>query len=576
MKNWRYNIKQYIAMIANHLTDKVIKDGTVTIHSRIEETPMRMKKNLKIHQKAILHHAKILEQNQHEIIVHPQFAIIADPRGAGKTVEALSIIASNPTLGLQDDDYTAEIGNSNWFQVKSSKKFIPINIVLCPSHMIMQWEQMAETFTNLKTLTLTSRHISGFLEKIYAYTSGTSEVELPELILISNSGYRTLCSHMEQYRISRLFIDEIDKIDLPLFSQCITSRFLYYISASIESLLNPAEMCTSIFQSIMSNMCLTDELMYMILRSSKELIESDMDNKKINHFLAVFENNSSELFQFDDPNVKSLILAENYSEASKILGADLVPWTINNYRKKMEESGDLSIQLKIDRLVNLLAAESRCTICFEELFIAAIAPCNCLYKYCTECISKWMEQSNRCPTCRTHIDRTKIIYNYDRVVETDARIHQTVEEAISQSSSKFAALMNYIQLCSKSEIIRKVILFSNKARFPELVKIMKYLHIDYKILQGNLYKINNTVEEFQKDVTSFILVNSTKMGGLNLQECTDIIIYNTHAGVKEFVFSANKYGRKNELNVFHLLYSEELDIFGKMINGEDCRTIRAI
>ena len=92
------------------------------------------------------------------------------------------------------------------------------------------------------------------------------------------------------------------------------------------------------------------------------------------------------------------------------------------------------------------------------------------------------------------------------------------------------------------------------------------LQTPYKTLQGNVYQVANTVRAFKQGELMFILANPTKFArGLNLQECTDMIIYNTTPDLDQMLHRADRYGRTEQLNIYYLVYTSELNKFKETI-----------
>jgi SNF2 family DNA or RNA helicase len=544
--------------------DRILK-GTIKSTDEQLPTPDRFKRSLKPHQGAILHAARMMEIDQHEIFAHPQFAILSDPMGSGKTTEALSIICSDTTLGIYD--YTSEYGVSGMFQVYSKNIFIPINIIVCPSSILLQWEEAVEELTDLSVYVIPStRHVKIFMERCI-----NADNNFPEIVIVNASAYQDLSIALSGYRIARLFVDEVDKIDVPLHSSFIVSRFMYYITASVNNLVK-LDMNPNIFLSIMSNLQHIPDLIHLFLRAEQSFIDEGMEIIPPNHYIKKFIMKSHELVsRFADDEIVELLMADNYEKASNILKIDLVPWVISKYQSQIELSTDENekqeLYTSITRLNTLIEEESRCAVCFEEVIVTAIPPCKCMQKYCHTCLNKWIDNTASCPTCRKPISKSTITYHHSiDKNELDITAYNNPMDVISNSISKLATIKNFIKFCIHERKIknirRRILIFSTKNSFKELTKIMNMLEVPYQTLNGNVYKIANTVKQFKNDNLMFILANPNNFGrGLNLQECTDMFIYHTSLDIKQVYSRAQRYGRVDALNVYHLLYPQEYEEF---------------
>jgi hypothetical protein len=555
-------------MMSTVLLVEKIKEGSIKSNHPKICAPERFKISLMPHQESILYAARLLETDNHDVLIHPQFAILADRAGAGKTIESLAIIACEPDLG--SDNYTAGYGVSSLFQVRSEKLFIPINIIVCPPNIVIQWENMMDV-TDLSVMVIPSvRHMRILLDKIQME-------DTPEVVIVNSSAYKDLAILLSMYRVSRLFIDEVDKLEISTHAPMILARFTYFISATVENLIY-ANMPQSIFMSIMSNLHNCKELPHLILRSTQSFMEESMTVIAPIHYVKEFVVESHELLsKFADESVLEYILQDNYEQASTILGVELVPYTINKFQQRIftstnsDERAELSSS--IQRLNRLLNEESRCCLCYDELSIAAITPCECVQKYCSFCLDKWLNKNNTCPTCRSIIHKSNVIYNYDKLsapLQVDILSCLTPQDAMSKSKSKLECITNFIKYCiherETTTIRRKIILFSSKNSYRELQNVMDHLEVSYQLLQGNVYKIANTVKRFKNDDLMFILANTNKFGrGLNLQECTDIFIYHISTDVDQLFSRAQRYGRSSQLNVYHMIYKQERLLFEEII-----------
>ena len=76
-----------------------------------------------------------------------------------------------------------------------------------------------------------------------------------------------------------------------------------------------------------------------------------------------------------------------------------------------------------------------------------------------------------------------------------------------------------------------------------------------KEIKGRSESREKLIKEFKSGKTRVIFLNSRNNGaGINLQECTDIILYHQmeNSTTTQILGRANRIGRTDELNVHHL------------------------
>jgi hypothetical protein len=114
----------------------------------------------------------------------------------------------------------------------------------------------------------------------------------------------------------------------------------------------------------------------------------------------------------------------------------------------------------------------------------------------------------------------------------------------------------------------KVILCSSYIRiFNDIKKLLNSYNIKYKELDdGNIYSISNSINEYNYGNINVLLMNSNLFGcGLNLQCTTDIVfLHKTETELeKQIIGRAQRLGRKENLNIWHLMHQNENIIYTK-------------
>ena len=204
---------------------------------------------LKPHQRTLLAAAIKLETEEHSVeikehggymspaVLKTKLGVICDKVGSGKSLVVSSIIANNPYI-------ETTIPESKTFMETISAEFterriptIPINVIVVPHTIISQWKGYLTDHTNMKFYTITKNKD---FEK-WKTDFGTI-VDNHVILLVSNSRFSQLSDwfafNNSHLKISRLFIDEADSINLPSFYP-IRNNFTWVITSSWNTLKNP-------------------------------------------------------------------------------------------------------------------------------------------------------------------------------------------------------------------------------------------------------------------------------------------------------------------------------------------------
>jgi SNF2 family DNA or RNA helicase len=97
--------------------------------------------------------------------------------------------------------------------------------------------------------------------------------------------------------------------------------------------------------------------------------------------------------------------------------------------------------------------------------------------------------------------------------------------------------------------------------FINVIPILKKVGINYEYVKGNSNQIRCTIERYKEGNTKVLLMNTQHFGsGLNLENTTDMVLFHKFdtENEKQVIGRAQRYGRKDPLNVHYLLYENEL------------------
>ena len=85
--------------------------------------------------------------------------------------------------------------------------------------------------------------------------------------------------------------------------------------------------------------------------------------------------------------------------------------------------------------------------------------------------------------------------------------------------------------------------------------------MSFEYVKGNSNQIKCTIDRYKEGNTQILLVNTHHFGsGLNLENTTDLILFHKFDTEieKQVIGRAQRYGRKEPLNVHYLLYENEM------------------
>jgi SNF2 family DNA or RNA helicase len=122
----------------------------------------------------------------------------------------------------------------------------------------------------------------------------------------------------------------------------------------------------------------------------------------------------------------------------------------------------------------------------------------------------------------------------------------------------------------------KILLFAAfDNTFNNVVPILKKLGTHYEYVKGNSNQIRCTIERYKEGNTKVLLMNTQHFGsGLNLENTTDMILFHKFdtENEKQVIGRAQRYGRKEPLNVHYLLYENEMRMSNNLPNTNNTNT----
>ena len=211
--------------------------------------PEKIVTKMKPHQLTMLQACKTLEETSEKdnygsldndsIRFNTRMGIICDLVGSGKTLSILSLIADKPKIITTQKRISAGCQNLINYQYlldnKDDVKTIPINIIVVPHTIVLQWNAYITANTQLKHLIIyNKKSMEKFIE------CGKDYYKELDILLISSTRYREVYKYLtyKQEYIYRLIFDEVDTISISSLTN-FNAHFYWFISSTVYNLFYP-------------------------------------------------------------------------------------------------------------------------------------------------------------------------------------------------------------------------------------------------------------------------------------------------------------------------------------------------
>lgn len=560
-------------------------------NDRRAEQPSKILLTLKPHQQTSLAKMVAMETKnsllytKHDLYVNTNIGILADEVGKGKTLTALSLIATaNNTNNEKIGDIKANYTSGYWFMSyrkfeKPANNLINATLIVVPHGVIFrQWKDTIKEQTKLTVLSIScSKEVPKNKENL----------QNVDIILVSDTFYNTFL-YIIQVRFKRLIIDEADSICIPNMKDC-DADFVWLITATPGSMQNSRNkgLLTRLktFWHYYASATSPDYLTIMVKNSTSYLAESMklpnmhvithltrskgeinlqllkehlpqelMNAINADNLPAVIESlggnvttseNVIELITQDyNKTLRNLELKKDYVE--KMLISD----TVKRAKMQQIEEQIQKMQNKIRNIEERMAgiSEQDCTICSDK--IQEPLTLTCLHFFCAKCIVTWMQttrQNTTCPTCRELINGDKLLLIKSASIDQEStlltKIDMIVKLVLQSTNGKFLIFSDY------------------NYSFKNITEKLSKENIETRVVCGNEATAMSIINKYKNGNLKVLMLNSQYDGaGINLENTTDIILYHRLDANKEkqVIGRAQRFGRNGELKVHKLCYANEV------------------
>jgi SNF2 family DNA or RNA helicase len=506
-----------------------------------------------------------------------KMGILGDIPGYGKSYSIVSLIARDAMEWKEGGVYENQIyrlsGPNMIYSFYYQENFTKIreNLIVVSTSILSQWEEYFKS-SNLKVFVVTTRKtIEKFVPNNW------------DVVLISSNMYNlfvTSVADQGNYCWKRFIYDEPGVTHIPSMKP-VHAGFYWFVTADSDDLYLTAgrkgyssHFLHSIFRHLNY-----DTIKILTIENSEEYIRESFKmpdtvfkyHRCLNpYLLRVIKNHITNdiNIMIQAGNIKGALEALGggeqgniidvlsrrkkselevaefkesfYKERQPIHTSEYERWK-NKVENLKKEIGELE-----DKYKNITAED--CSICYNNLEDPVLLP-KCQHLFCGACILEWYKTKNTCPLCRSQEDLNSLIYI------KDGKDEKKIDEAETKLMSKPKTIINVIKNQDNNS---KFIIFSD---YDETFNQLKTLFLENEIkwieLTGTSITKNKKLKSFKEGDISVIFLNSKiNCAGINLEECTDIILYHDmdYNVQTQIIGRANRIGRKTNLTVHKFQY----------------------
>ena len=534
--------------------------------------------------------------------VQANIGIIGDIVGYGKSLIALSLIASQPLSNIyvqQQQIHSYGTSHYSTSMVFIKDRILPYHeddlihttlLVVPKGPVYMQWKNFIEKDTQLKCLLIDSLHtIKRELPKTYPELK--KHLEQYDVVLIKNTTLKVLIEYYQDFKaekhgFDRIMIDEAHDIlwKIPMMN----FKFIWLITSSYLQLVHYTN-SRSIANQLHLILHHAERLHYLLVKSVNEYVVQSFDVPKPTekYYLCRMDRILTAISLFVHPTIRDKINVNDIAGAVHDLGGtqtdeeglvNLIKrdFMKDIYNKEKElsfiESLDLEPEQKEARLrtvrqdlgrltARYQALEERihnlstdtCPICMDSFENPIYL--SCTHTICGKCLFNWMQSSIitrqmqvGCPQCRTSIDCSKLV-----AVVQNASNQQSNEQMLSKEE-------HLIEILRKKPDGRFILFSRVDSQFYRLCQLLSQHLIPHSEMKGSTPHMMNILQDFKDGRLKIILLTTQYAGcGIDISCATDAIIYHKMPEEQQQAIGrAQRVGRTEPLTIHHLCYSHEL------------------
>ena len=495
---------------------------------------------------------------------------ICDVVGSGKTLMALAI------AGYDLEPQPSSFNNGDLIQCSMTTDIYThslsykITLIVVPHTILAQWRTTINDQTTLRMI---------------VFTKKITKIENVDIILVSSTMYKDLLHAFPLLAFKRAIFDEADSINIPK-CQKPPALFYWFMTATHQKLIYSHQIHKKGF--IRDTFDQTDAYIkqHVLIKNKDDYVKLSFYIPDYNDILVRYKHAAitSILQSIVSERVQTMICAGDIQGAIDTFGLDtchpdnIIDAVCQDLRNKLitqkanlvfAQSRTYSapngkmiavkrINEEINKLENSIASIKKkikestldpITYCEIENPVIMTC-CKSVFDFESITIYLTLKANTLCPICRTPITKKNMVLQTEKQPIIDGECMHGPEPFESANYDKIGNVKHLINDIFANN--SKIIVFSE---FDASVEALNALHIDYKEVKGTSAHINKVVEWFnvQSDKRKVLFMNSRFCcAGLNLQACTDMIIYHKMSDslITQIIGRAQRYGRTMPLNVY--------------------------
>lgn len=499
-----------------------------------------------------------------------KMGILGDIPGYGKSYSIISLIARDMMEwkegGLKVLKISTESARNGLFNFYYQEKTLMVreNLLVVSSSIIHQWKNYFEK-SSLKVFMITTK--SSF---------GKFEPNNWDVVLITSSMLNDFLKVVYKETTlcwKRFIYDEPTSVHIPSM-RSVSAGFSWFITATHQSLGETAGnrgTKSHFLKSIFGRMSNEHIGMITIANTEEEIKKSfGMPETIFKYHKWCNPSILKVLNKHVSRDVLQMIEANNIKGALEYLGAkeevdivsivtrkkrenlQMAEMKISYYKDKNRKDKYEAWSSKAKILENDIKDieekyknlwENECCICYGNLEDPVLLQL-CNHVFCGKCILEWYKKQKTCPLCREKNDITDMIH-----IEKKMKEKEKID--VLPKSQTIADLVK------NRKADQKFIIFSDHDEtFEHLKPIFLLNNIKWSELYGRSTTKDKSLNSFRTGDTHVIFLNSkVDSAGINLTECTDIILYHDMGfdTQTQIIGRANRIGRKQNLMVHKFL-----------------------
>ena len=517
-----------------------------------------------------LEHLKYVECTNSGSVKETRIGLNSDATGSGKTYTMIGLLCRDKmewdiSLPFVIESVSYEAGGL--IKNTSIKRYDKINcsLVLVSPSIIGQWYQEFSN-TNLRVKQIINKKDIDSLN-----------VDSYDVVIVTTNMYNFLITITTNYAWKRFIYDEPGDVRVPGMKHIIAG-FYWFVTATPKSITSKHYNCRgSMMKDIIGENWWDFDIQFsqIILKNNDEYIASSFNLPPITyHTYKCFQPLLTLVSGIVNPTIKKMIEAENIEDAITALGGKKTKNIVELIKnRKLEDLDEIQHKISIytsrndtEKITEWKAKEKHlniqindlsqrfndmmnniCQICMDYISNPIMEP-NCQNIFCGNCILKWLQKNNSCPSCRTTINMNELIY-----IDNSSPKSKEIKPKITRNMTKLEQIITLI----KNKKDGKFLIFSSfDVTFKPICKILKENKINFVDIKGNVETRQKNINKFKTGIYQVIFLNSKlNSAGINLQETTDIILYHEmEENVKyQIIGRAQRIGRKEPLDVHNLI-----------------------